>query len=349
MATVYVGTYTERLDHVDGRGEGIYVYAFEDGRLRLLSIARGLANPSFISVGQPAGRLYAVSEVLEFRGQPGGAVQAWSINPDTCELTAINCQKTPGGAPCYVAVAGRTALVANYMGGSVTAVALNRDGSLGAVTSHIQHVGFGPDPVRQEAPHPHAILPAGDLALVPDLGTDQVYAYRLRGTLEQINSPVHVQAGAGPRHVAVNHLQTRAYVINELDSTITVIALEADRMRVLQTLDALPPRYDGVRSGADIWIHPNGRFVYASLRGPGSLVRLIVETSTGHLSDPVWVPTHGLTPRSFALDAVGRHLIVANQDSDTLVVFGLDPASGRLSDPLQTVAVPSPACVRIAD
>lgn len=354
MVTLFVGTYTEPLDHVDGRGQGIYVYSYDLDDIERLSITGGLANPSFIHVDMAANRLYAVSEVMRHEGRAQGAVQSFAIDPVSKQLTPLNDLPIPGQAPCYISLKMGHLLIANYMGGSVTVVRLNPDGSLGEITDHIQHSGSGPNTVRQEAPHPHAIVPepVGNGVLVSDLGTDLVTRYALdkhTGMLSVLGSPTAVHPGAGPRHLAISPDGHHVYLMNELDSTITVFALEADGLRAVQTVSALPPGFDGVPSGADIHVHPSGLFVYASLRGPASIVRLFVDPPTGQLSHPYWTETYGLTPRNFALDPAGDTLVVANQDSGSLVVYYVHPRKGILMGPVHLVRFPSPACVVICD
>jgi 6-phosphogluconolactonase len=39
-------------------------------------------------------------------------------------------------------------------------------------------------------------------------------------------------------------------------------------------------------------------------------------------------------------------LLVANQRSDSVVVFGRDPDTGRLTPTRQRIAIPSPVCLR---
>lgn len=354
MATIFVGTYTEPLDHVDGRGQGIYVYSFDQVEFDRLSITEGLANPSFIHVDMAANRLYAVSEVMQHEGRAQGAAQSFAIDPVSKQLTPLNDLPIPGQAPCYISLKMGYALIANYMGGSVTVVRLNPDGSLGEITDHVQHSGSGPNTSRQEAPHPHAIVPepVGNGVLVSDLGTDLVTRYALdkkTGTLSVLGSPTAVHPGAGPRHLAISPDGHHVYLMNELDSTITVFALEADGLRAVQTVSALPDTFDGVPSGADIHVHPSGRFVYASLRGPEKIVHLLVDPATGQLSRPKWTSTCGQTPRNFAMDPAGESLIVANQDSGWLSFYYIHPRSGILMGPAFMVILPSPACVVICD
>jgi 6-phosphogluconolactonase len=57
------------------------------------------------------------------------------------------------------------------------------------------------------------------------------------------------------------------------------------------------------------------------------------------------VPTGGKTPRNFAIDPSGRYLLAANQKSDSVVVFRIDPDTGRLTPAGSTVEVGAPVCL----
>ena len=63
-------------------------------------------------------------------------------------------------------------------------------------------------------------------------------------------------------------------------------------------------------------------------------------TPIGHES------TRGRTPRNFTIDAAGRFLYAANQDTDTVVTFAIDPETGLLSY-RSTAEAPSPVCLQI--
>ncbi len=349
MTTVFVGTYTQRLGHVNGRGIGVYVYSFHEGSLRQESAFRGLPSPSYLAVDAARRRLYATSETTEFNGSPQGALQAWGWDANPKTLEPLGQIGTKGGAPCYVSINKTHLLTANYVGGSITSVKLSDHGGIEQIAGHVQHTGSGPNPKRQEAPHPHAIVPdpTGSYCLVPDLGTDHVYVYRTgHGNLEIFGEPVNIHPGAGPRHLVFHPSGKFVYLLNELDSSITTLSWEDGRLDAVSTMDALPEEYAGARSGADIHVHPTGRFLYAALRGPGSIVCAEI-AEDGNLSNPAWFPTHGTTPRNFALDPAGKYLIAGNQDSDTLVVFHIDQETGHLVGPRQVVHVPSPACIKI--
>ncbi|MCY4159280.1 MAG: lactonase family protein [Bacteroidetes bacterium] len=354
MATVFVGTYTERLPHVNGRGAGIYVYSLNEGMLRPERAFRGLPNPSFLTIDPIRHRLYAVSESLEYGGLRQGAVQPWAWDSDSNTLEALHHLGTRGGAPCYISVTDHLLLIANYVGGSVTAIHLAEDGDIGQIASYMQHTGSGPNSVRQKSPHPHAIVPdpTGKYCLVPDLGTDEVYIYHLNRenrSLVLAGEAIKIHAGAGPRHLTFHPSGMGYYVLNELDSSISFLSWENGHSEVLRTTDALPEGYTGPRSGADIHAHPSGRFLYASLREISGIACFQIAENSGELTDTAWFSTHGRTPRNFALDPRGEFLIAANQDSDTLVVFPINKKTGHLGDPTQIINIPSPVCIQIVD
>jgi len=352
MLTVFVGTYTQKLSHVNGRGTGIYIYSLKDKILRPEGAFRGLQNPSFLTVDAPRNRVYAVSEVVEYNGNPQGAVQTWSWNTDATTLSPIGALGTRGGAPCYISISEDFLLIANYVGGSVIAIHLTELGDLGEIVGFAQHSGSSLNTTRQKSPHPHAIVPdpTGTYCLVPDLGIDKVHVYRIHSPqqyLLPIGQSLQIHPGAGPRHLRFHPSGTRVYVINELDSSISLLSWNEGHSTVIKTFNALPDGYTRPHSGADIHVHPSGDFLYASLRGISSIVRFQIDQTSGHLFSPVWFSTHGRVPRNFALDPCGELLIVANQDSDTLVVYRIDPQNGHLLGPIQILHVPSPVCVKI--
>lgn len=352
-AAVYIGTYTQRLPHVNGTAEGVYVYRLDraTGALERLSTAGGVVNPSFVTLDAARRRLYAVQELGEFEGQPGGAASAFAVDEASGALTLLNHQPTHGAHPCFASVdaSGRWLLVANYSGANVTVLPIGGDGALGPPASVTQHHGT---PTHHDAPHPHSIVPAGDHVLVPDCGLDMIALYRLdaqSGALEPAAHPRFALAGgAGPRHLAFHPSRPLIYCINERNSTLTVLAYDggAGALHALQTLSTLPAGFEGRNSTADIHVHPSGRFLYGSNRGHDSLACFAIGDD-GLLSPAGHTPTEGRTPRNFAIDPAGALLLAANQDSDSVVSFRIDQDTGALT-PVATAAIPSPVCVCFA-
>lgn len=349
---VYVGTYTT------GKSEGIYLYRLQlsSGELQRVGVTRGVVNPSYLALERGGRYLYAVNEVTEFEGRPSGAVSAFAVDQQTGALRFLNRQPSMGGAPCYVTVTetGRFVLVANYAGGNIAVLPVRADGSLGEAADVKQDEGASRvNPQRQEAPHAHCVvLGRGDRhAYACDLGTDKVMVYRFdaaRGRLAPAPTPwAQVKPGAGPRHMVFHPRGRYAYVMNELDSTVTVFAHDhADgALREVQTVPALPAGFTRANTGADIRLTPDGRFLYCSNRGHNSIAAYRVDGRKGTLSLVGHEPTRGRTPRNFAVDPTGSFLLVANQDSDEIVSFRLDPRTGRLAFTGHVAGVPSPVCL----
>lgn len=354
-ALVYIGTYTQQLPHVHGTAEGIYVCRLDraTGALERLSAAGGVLNPSFVALDAARRHLYAVQELGEYAGQPGGAASAFAIDERTGALTLLNHQPTHGAHPCFASVdaSGRWLLVANYSGGNVTVLPILEDGALGAPASVVQHHGT---PTHHDAPHPHSAWPDGasDRVLVPDCGLDMIAIYHLDGQSGVLapNDPPRfaLAGGAGPRHLALHPAAPLIYCINERNSTVSALSYDAGAgtLYALQTLSTLPADFAGANSCADIHVHPAGRFLYGSNRGHNSLACFAIGddgllTPRGHTS------TQGSTPRNFAIDPAGALLLAANQDSGTVVSFRIDQDTGAL-EPVATAALPSPVCVCIA-
>ena len=348
---VYVGTYT----NTPAGSKGIYVYRYDasSGKLTSLGVAAETQNPSWLAVDPTHKYLYAVNELQDYKAEKSGALTAFSIDHKTGKLTHLNEVASRGQDPCYVSLdkTGKYVLVANYTSGNIAAFPVQKDGSLGGASAFVQHHGTGPNHERQEGPHAHFIRTTNDnrFAIVADLGLDKLLVYRFdsaKGSLIPNDPPAaDLPPGEGPRHVAFTPDNKFAYSVNELKSSVTAFTFDAHAgvLKPFQTLSTLPKDFSGENDTAEIHVHPNGRFVYASNRGHDSIAQFSIDKATGRLTLVHNFSVQGKTPRNFELDPSGRHLLVANQDTGNLVVFAIDPASGR--ETLQSndeVKVPAP-------
>jgi 6-phosphogluconolactonase len=243
---------------------------------------------------------------------------------------------------------GGEVLVANYSGGNIALLPTQPDGNLDPASDVEQHEGSSLNEQRQKGPHAHCIVTdsAGNYAFSADLGIDQVLIYRLQDNALIPTGHVPVAPGAGPRHFTFNPDGDRAYVINELNSTVTAFKYEDGVLEETQTIGTLPDGFDGDNFPADIHVSSDGRFVYGSNRGHDSIVVFGIDPDSGLLSSVQHEGTGGEWPRNFALDPTGRFLLVANQRTSNIVVFSRDSDSGRLTPTGQTLEIPSPVCVR---
>ena len=359
--TAYIGTYTRRESFVDGKAKGIYIYHLDPSSGELTYAATvvagaGTANPSFLTLGPDKNCLYAVNEITGGKG-PHGTLSAFAVDPQTRGLSYLNQQSTHGLAPCYTSIEpqGRYCLVANYETGNLCVLPIQKDGSLGEATATVQFAGSGPNPARQEGPHAHMVLPSpdGNFILAVDLGTDRLMAFRLnreRGTLSPTDPAwTQLPPGTGPRHLAFHPHRPFAYIISELQSTVTVCRYleQQGTFEALQTIATLPDDFTGQNLGGEIMVAPSGRFVYASNRGHNSLAIYVVDQETGRLSLVGHESTQGVAPRAFIIDATGTLLLVANQDTDTVVTFWINQDTGTLRATGHVAAVPTPVCLQL--
>lgn len=349
---LYIGTYTT------GESEGVYVYRMNGvtGTLELASTAEAGENPSFLAIHPQCQYLYAVNEISEFEGKPSGNVSAFAIDQTSGELTFLNRKSSVGTGPCHLTVdsTGKFILAANYGGGSVCMLPIQADGSLGEATDFIQHSGSSINPQRQEGPHAHSIMidPANRYAFAPDLGLDKIVSYRIdltAGKLVPNNPPsAAVKAGAGPRHFDFHPNRKFAYVINELDSTITAFDYDetSGALSETQTISTLPADFSGISHTADVHVHSSGRFLYGSNRGHDSIAIFEIDEDTGKLNTVGYESTQGETPRNFGIDPSGTFLLAANQTTDTIITFRIDEETGILTPTGQVTEVPAPVCLQ---
>ncbi len=351
MVRVYIGTYTR------GKSEGIYVCRMmPSGALELLSVCKGLDNPAFLAIHPQKRYLYAVNEAGTFDGKPGGGVSAFSIDPETGELTLLNQQSSHGTSTCHLSVdkTGQYVLAANYGSGSVIVLPIGTDGTLGKAIDIVQHRGSSVDPKRQKGPHAHSINldRANRYAFVPDLGLDKIMIYQLdlaQGKLVPNDDPwAKVAPGAGPRHFAFHPNGRYAYVINEVNSTLTAFTYDEARGRLaeIHTVPTLPEDFSGTSHCADVHISPSGRFLYGSNRGHDSIVIFQIDQDTGGLTYVAHEPTQGKSPRNFGIDPTGRFLLAANQNSDSIVTFRIDQETGQLTPTGHVTEISMPVCLK---
>jgi 6-phosphogluconolactonase len=349
---VYIGTYTS------GKSEGIYLYRLNitTGELSPVYTAKGIVDPSYIALDHRHRYLYAVNEVNDFGGKKSGAISSFAIDQKTGALKLLNQQPSLGAHPCYLTVSkdNKYLLVANYTGGNVAVFPIRSDGSLGAAVAFEQYHGTGVDPKRQEGPHAHCIVLDNNQrhAYSCDLGTDKVMIYKFdsrTGKLSPNQQPwVALTPGAGPRHLTFHPKGRHAYVVNELNSSVTAFEYndETGNLKEAQSVPTLPAAHQGPNTCADIHIAPGGRFLYCSNRGNDSIVAYEINETTGILRFIHLEPTQGKTPRNFVIDPTGNFMLVANQNSDNVVTFRLDKQTGAIAPTGHVANVPSPVCLK---
>jgi len=347
--SLWIGTSTPR----DGQSKGIYraVLDLQSGVLTTPDLAAEIADPGFVALHPNGQRLYSLCELPS---RQGSGVAAFEISADKTSLKLLNTQPIGDGGAAHLTVdrSGRVLFTAQYGGGSVAAFPIAADGTISPRTALVEHEGAGPNQARQREPHPHWVGtdPANRFLFVPDLGIDQVVIYRMdleHARIERHGS-VRTPAGAGPRHMKFHPTGKYAFVLNELQLSITLFRYdpEAGALSVLQTISTLP---DSLRempnSASEIRIHPGGQFVYAANRGHDSIAAFRFDPATEKLAFLEHESIRGSWPRNFNLDPTGRWLLAAGRNSNTISVFRIDPQSGGLIYTGKSVHCPTPICI----
>jgi 6-phosphogluconolactonase len=335
----------------------IHAYRFnsENGQLKPLHRTTDIESPFFISISPNGKFLYAI-DADQFGGDENEFVASYGIEGRNGKLTKLNRQTAHGTASCYLDIdaTGKTAVVANYSTGSVAALPVQEDGSLGPAVTFIQHRGSSVDPARQTGPYAHSIVisPDNRFALAADLGIDRILIYRLDSATAKLTPNdaqpfATVSPGSGPRHLTFHPNGKRLYVINELLNTVAFFdyASETGRLTQRQQIATLPADFSGTSHTADLKITPDGKFLYGTNRGHDSIAIFRI-ADDGQLSLVTIEPSLGKGPQNLLITPDGHWLLCANMPGNNVAVFAIDALTGGLTASGDPVHIPMPSCIR---
>jgi 6-phosphogluconolactonase len=329
---------SDYLTYVGGYGPGINAFRFHSANGRLTRIGMAVETPaaSYLVVHPNGHYLYAVNEM----GKNDDSISAFAIDPKSGKLKLLNTVSSRGSSPCHLSIdkTGRFLAVANYANGSVAVFPIGTDGKLGEASGFDQHHGSSVNPNRQKGPHAHCVVfsPDNRFLLSADLGADKIFVYRFDAAAGAIspNTPpaFDVHPGAGPRHLEFHPNGRWVYLIDEMASTVELLHYDpaSGSLDGGQTVSTLPASFTGSTTSAEIALNAAGSVLYASNRGHDSLALFHIDPERGLLTFMEHASALGKTPRYFTLDPTGGYMLVANQDSDNLVVFTVHPTTGEL-------------------
>lgn len=336
--TFLIGTSTH------GESEGIYAADFDpaDGSISELRLAAEAPSPGFLAWHPELPVVYAI----------GPDSSAGFRSTGSAELTEVNRVATSDRGACHLAVhpSGRGLAVASYGGGGISGFLLEDDGRIAPPALRLGYEGSSVNERRQNAPHPHGIHFAGDLMLVPDLGTDRIMAHRFdpSGGLElpAAEPPfTSTEPGDGPRHATFHPSGRFVFVNHELSNVLEVFQLDGERLVSSDRASTLPADWSGENTTAEVVVHPNGRWAFVSNRGHESIALFAFDPDSGKLERRAIVPCGARTPRHFTLTPDGRWLLVGGQSSDDIHVMSFDPESGELALTPASIPCPHPICL----
>jgi 6-phosphogluconolactonase len=343
LLNLVVGTYTNNCE-----SDGIYIYSFDTktGEFVFKNASSKTINPSYLSVSSDSKFIYSVNE-----NGDESAVSAFSFNNNNKTIKLINTQNAKGASPCYIANDGINILTANYSSGNVTVFGMNNDGSISEAIQVLQHKGKSINEKRQTSPHSHMVTftPDQKFVLANDLGNDKIYIYdykpRSRFEILKIKDTVNIKAGSGPRHSVFSKNGKYLYLLQELDGTITAFDYKKGNLKIKQETSVIDQNFTGEIGAADIHISPDGQFLYATNRGTANTISSFKILKNGMLKLIEHTSTLGKKPRNFTIDPTGNFLLIANQDSNDIIIFKRDLKTGKLTDTGKKIEICSPVCL----
>ncbi|MFQ6313356.1 lactonase family protein [Lysobacter capsici] len=358
-AELLIGCYTG----ASCKGIGRYRFDLTSGQIQAQPLeVIETDNPSWVTLSADGRQLFAVNENGPASADPVGRASSFALARGPASSRRLSQANSLGDDPAHASVSrdGRYLFVANYSGaqspgGTLAVLPIDREGRLQPGVQVLTHRASLADRERQLGPHVHAVVPAPDgrYVLAADLGADKVYVYRYdparsaeRPLLAAATASVDMPPGSGPRHLLFDDAGKHVYLTLEMTGELVVFDYDDGRLQPVQTVAMDPGRRDG-NAAAALHLSDDGRFLYASNRGEDNHIAVYaVDAANGQLTAMQRRSTEGRGPREFALSPDGRHVVVANQHSNTLVVIERDPRSGRLGDTVQTMEAVSPSDVK---
>jgi len=342
-----------------GNQAGIHSFNLDlnSGVLKPLTRTTGVENPFFLALSPDKKFLYSI-HALKFGSKDAEEVAAFKLVGNSGELKLLNKQSAKGSAACYLYVdhSGKTVVVANYSSGSIASLPVKEDGSLNEAASFFQHQGSSVNPARQKEPHAHCIIvsPDNKFAFAADLGLDQILSYKLDSNSGKMmaNDPAFTKTpdGAGPRHLTFHPNGKQIYVINELLNSVTVFDYDASKgaLTSKQTISTVPNDFKGTSYCADLKVTPDSKYLYGTNRGHDSIAAYSIGTK-GELTLIGIEPSLGKGPQNLAITAKGEYLLCANMPGKNVVVFRIDPKTGKIKPVGDPVMMPSPSCIMLVE
>ncbi|MBP6610620.1 MAG: lactonase family protein [Paludibacter sp.] len=334
-----IGTYTQNTT-----AKGIYSLKMNGNVAPKTQLLAELENPSFISFSSDKKFVYAINQ-----NENKSAVSAYRFVDDKLVFLNRVCFDTNVGS-CHVSVSQQHVMVANYGAGSVFVVGLNKDGSLTELVQKVQHSGSSIQLDRQEKAHAHQAVFSPDykFLLVNDLGVDKVYVYKYdhlnTSTPLTLSQEFSVKPGSGPRHLTFNKSGKIAYLLQELDGTVSVLCFKKGQLSLVSS-STVVRKSDIKTVAADIHLSSDEKFLYATNRGTANDITCFKVARNGVLTFVQQVSVEGNGPRNFAISADGKLALVGNQYTHTVTVFNRNTKTGMLNFSNLKVDLGSPVCI----
>ncbi|NHN24379.1 lactonase family protein [Flavobacterium jejuense] len=338
-----VGTYTDSLS------QGINLVSFTPANqeLKLDQVIDSLQNPSFVISNKEKTIVVTVGEI---QGEKGGLLTSFFYSKKDDSFIKVSTVNTLGNDPCTLAFSPneKAILVGNYSGGNLSVFPINEKGEILDTPQLIQHEGSSVTKERQEKAHVHCVVfhPKDSTVFVTDLGKDTVDiipyteendSFKL---LSENTISVKVPAGSGPRHILFSINGKTAYVVFELTNEVGVFDYKGNSL-VLKEVLGLTDSKNRLGSAAELKLSKDNKFLYVSVRGEDNQIVVFKLNSKATIEKIQTIKT-GLKPRNFTLSKEEDFILVANQESNTIVVYKRDKRTGLLTKTSSEIIINKP-------
>ena len=341
-----IGTYTS-----PGKSEGVYVYDFDtrDASTNYKSKVV-LGSPSYFAVTNDRKFVYTVGE------DPNRYINALSFNSRTGELKLLNSVPSGSAGPTHISVddKGKYVFVSNYGGGTLTAIPINADGTLGSDIQDIKHEGRS---IARDKPFVHSavVSPDNKHVITADLGTDKmnIYAFdaskRPNPLMPTAQGFISLAPGSGPRHSTFHPNRKFYYAVTELDGTVNAFKYKKGKINLIQTIKMADASYTGKPDGADIHVSADGKFLYANTRNVLNEIAIYsIDKKSGRLTVVGRQPIGGKSCRTFDIDPSGNWMLVTSQGTNEIIFFKRDKETGLLTPTGQKIKHDRPSMLKFA-
>jgi 6-phosphogluconolactonase len=345
---LFIGTYTNTTS------KGIYIYDFNSatGEATPIWNTDSVTNPSYLTISKDEKYVYAVNET---NGANPGRVTAYSFDKKNVKLNFINTTASGGDDPCYISTTddNKWLAVANYTSGTATLFPINADGSIAPYSQLVNDTIYrSPGTNKKAHVHETVFSPDEKFMLTPDLGLDKLIVYKFdRNSKTPLSVPSTSIAqsadSTGPRHITYSKDGKFVYLMHEMGANVTVYSWDDGKVTQVQDIGTFPKGFAGIKDGAEIMLSPDGKFLYASDRGDLNLIAIFSIDAAGKLTFKGTQSTMGEHPRNFIIDPSGNYLLVANQDSESIIIFKRDQQTGLLTNTGKQIHIPRPVCLQM--
>ncbi len=355
---VYVGT-LEFNTFTKSFGLHTLAMDIESGELMLLNTIRDGVNSTFIAIDSNGRFLYEANERLD-----RGDVLAYKINHVNGMLSKAGELNLPAAGCVHVAVSNdnKHVIVPSCRTSNIVSCKVDPDSGALEVADNLQ-LEKSPG---HEALYPHQAVfdDTGKHIIAPDVGDDKVYIIsfdELTGKMKIIHR-CPVDAGEGPRHLSLHQNKKWMYVLTEYGKTVYLFDFDSENGSLIQRQKVIlfsSPKEQLIKSdgmqGAEIQISPDGRYLFASIRGYqtedgyDSIVRMEINQKTGVVSNMKVFPCYGLCPRMFEFTPDGRFILVCNQASNQVVSLEYHADTGDIGKLRGKVDITEAAVLKVLD